>query len=205
MKRSIAFFDFDGTITTKDTFLEFVRFVKGSRKFWIGFLINSPLILAMKLKLISNQAAKEKVLAYFFKGTSIDQFENWCQQFNQQILPSLIRPGAITEINRLKMQGTIVVVVSASLENWIRPWTNQLGIQLIGSRPQITNRVMNGKLIGKNCYGEEKVIRIKEYYNVDEFDEVYAYGDTKGDLPMLEIAKSRFYKPFRSFADQSVS
>ncbi len=64
----IAFFDFDGTITTKDTLLEIIKFQKGKRAFYIGFLLHGPWLLAYKLKLFPNDAVKQKILTYFFAG-----------------------------------------------------------------------------------------------------------------------------------------
>ena len=58
VKKGIAFFDFDGTITTKDTLLEFIKFSKGNLLFYAGFLLNLHFLVAYKLKIISNQAAK---------------------------------------------------------------------------------------------------------------------------------------------------
>ena len=66
--KKIAFFDFDGTITTHDTLLEFIRFCKGSAGLYAGFLCKSPWIVAHKAKIISNQSAKEQVLRFFFRG-----------------------------------------------------------------------------------------------------------------------------------------
>jgi phosphatidylglycerophosphatase C len=48
----------------------------------------------------------------------------------------------------------------------------------------------------RNCYGEEKVRRIKTSYNLDEFDHIYAYGDSEGDKAMLDLAHERYYKHF---------
>jgi len=41
------------------------------------------------------------------------------------------------------------------------------------------------------------VRRILAAYDLSQYDEVYAYGDTKGDKPMLGLATIAFYKPFR--------
>jgi len=65
LKRRIAFFDFDGTITTKDTLLELIKYQKGRLLFYIGFLINAPYLVAYKLKIIRNSTAKQKVLHFF--------------------------------------------------------------------------------------------------------------------------------------------
>ena len=197
MNKGIAFFDFDGTITTKDTLLEFIKFSKGKRRFYFGFLQNIFSLVGMKLKIFSNQAVKEKMLAHFFSGMPASVFENQCAAFYCQALPTLIRPAAIAEIKKLQELGIAVVVVSASPENWIAAWTNQMGVELIASRLEIKNEMITGKIIGKNCHGIEKVARIKEKYALSNYAVVYAYGDSSGDLPMLELANDKFFKPFR--------
>ncbi len=198
MKKGIAFFDFDGTITTKDSFIEFMRFNLGDRKFFTGFMLNAPYMLAFKLKLMSNQAAKEKMIRYFYKDVPIEKFNEDCRRFAKEILPGLIRPKALLEIERLKKANCLVVVVTASPENWVCYWTNELGIELIGSQLEVIDGKITGKLCGKNCHGEEKVRRITEKHVIADYEEIYAYGDTRGDLPMLGIATSSHYKPFRN-------
>jgi phosphatidylglycerophosphatase C len=197
VKKAIAFFDFDGTITTKDTLLEYIRFRKGGLRFMLGFLLNSPFILAFKIGLISNQSAKEKVLRYFFRNEDERVFTEKCKSFARKKLPSLIRPGALEEIKKLKAMNIPVVVVSASPECWIQPWADEQQVHLIASRLQIENGKITGSLVGKNCHGKEKVRRILEKHIVKDYEEIYAYGDSNGDKPMLQLATHSFYKPFR--------
>jgi len=134
VKQRIAFFDFDGTITTKDTLLVFIRFSKGKIGFALGFLLNTPWLVAMKLKLISNQSAKQRVLRYFFGKQTLASFSRQCDEFAREVLPHLIRPKALSEIHRLKEAGATVVIVSASPENWINHWAEQTGADLIATR-----------------------------------------------------------------------
>lgn len=196
MTKRIAFFDFDGTISTKDTLFEFIRFSKGTFRFCLGFLLNSPVLVAYKLKLISNQTAKEIVLGYFYKNMPLVDFDHQCRLFAEKI-PGLIRPKAMSEIEELKKKGTEIVIVSASPENWLKPWTDKLGLQLIGTRLKTNDGKLTGSIEGKNCYGDEKVCRIEAAFSLSEFDEILAYGDTSGDRPMLGLANVSFYKPFR--------
>lgn len=69
-KPTVAVFDFDGTLIRKDSFLEFIKFAFGERAFLTGFFLNSPYLVAFKLKLYPNWKAKERVFSYFFRGMS---------------------------------------------------------------------------------------------------------------------------------------
>jgi phosphoserine phosphatase len=59
------------------------------------------------------------------------------------------------------------------------------------------NDMITGKIVGKNCHGEEKVRRIMEQYVISDYSSIHAYGDTSGDRPMLALAHHSFFRPFR--------
>jgi len=195
--KKIAFFDFDGTITKKDSFLEFIKFSKGILSFYFGFLINSPYLVAYKLKIISNQKAKEKILQFFFQNMPFDKFQNLCNQFSEQKVPSLIRPKALEEIKKLQSNNITVVVVSASPENWIRKWTKAMQVELVATCLEIKEERLTGKISGYNCHGQEKIRRIHQQYTLADYCEIYAYGDSAGDKQMLALAHHSYMKPFR--------
>jgi phosphatidylglycerophosphatase C len=197
VKKRIAFFDFDGTITTKDTFLEVIKYQKGTFKFYAGLLLNIHYIFAWKLGLIANYTAKEKVLRFYFGNTPLEEFNARCEAFEKDVLPRLIRPKALKEIERLQQAGAEVVIVSASPGYWSRHWRNSLQLASLMTRLQERDGKLTGRFDGKNCHGEEKVCRIKDTYDLSSYDEIYCYGDTNGDKPMLRIATHAFYKPFR--------
>lgn len=197
MTRTIAFFDFDGTITRKDTLFEIIRFQKGSRALYLGLIKLSPWLIAMKLRMISNAVTKEKMLTFFFKGTPLHNFQEQCNRFIENQLPSLIRPGALREINKHKQSNTTVVVVTASAENWVEGWCRQNGIICIATKLEVRENKITGKINGRNCNGIEKVNRIKACFQLDRYDTIIVYGDTKGDKEMLSLATFAYYKPFR--------
>jgi phosphatidylglycerophosphatase C len=196
--KKIAFFDFDGTITTKDTLLEIIKFLKGKTAFYTGFLIHTPWLIAYKLNLLPNDLVKQKILTYFFGGMQELVFREKCDLFADKILPGLIRPGALVEIGQLQNRGFEIVVVSASVENWISNWAVRLPVQLIATRLEVKNGMLTGRIAGKNCHGQQKVICILEKWKLTEYEEIYAYGDSAGDKPMLALATKSFYKPFRN-------
>lgn len=198
MKKKIALFDFDGTITREDSLLAFIRFTRGAVSFYLGFLLLSPLLIALKAKLVSNHRAKEWVLRFYFAGTPLEKFDAWCRDFAQNYIPDIVRPAALQEIRELQKEGIEVVLVSASPENWLAGWTSATGISLIGTRLQHNEGTITGRIEGRNCHGLEKVRRVGEIYPAGETEIVHAYGDTKGDLPMLKLAKNPHWKPFRN-------
>ncbi len=198
MDKIIVFFDFDGTITSKDTMIEFLKFYRGKFRFYVGLFLLLPVIFLYLLKIISNEKAKELVLSFFLEGDSKDDFESISRMFSLEIIPKIVKKEAIERIRWHKQNGHKVVVVSASIENWIKPWCDENNLELIATRVEIKDGRLTGRLLTRNCYGEEKVRRIKEIYNLDDYNEVYVYGDSKGDIPMLNLASEgrRFYRCF---------
>lgn len=196
--KKIAFFDFDGTITKKDSLVEVIKFQKGKAAFYSGFLLHSHWLIAYKLKLIPNGLVKQKMLTYFFAGIPELVFQEKCDLFADRILPGMIRPGALAEIDRLRKDGFEMVVVSASAGNWIRKWTDRLSLDLIATKLEVKNGSITGKIEGKNCHGNQKAVCITERWNLTDYDEVYVYGDSPGDKPMMALATRSFYKPFRT-------
>ena len=195
--KKIAFFDFDGTITTRDSLLEIIKFLKGRAAFYTGILLNMPLFIAYQINLISGDLLKEKILSYFFSGIPENIFQERCDLFADRILPGLIRPGAVAEMDRLRKEGFELVIVSASAENWIRNFAKRLSLELIATKLQVKNGLITGKIEGKNCKGEQKVICIQERWDLGSYEEIYVYGDSPADKPMMAMATRSFYQPFR--------
>lgn len=196
MPKQIAFFDFDGTITTKDTLLELARFYKGKAGFVLGMLMLSPFLIALKLGLAENRKVKEKFIRYFFGGMHIQSFEDLCQKFSSQKLQDLLRPDALKKIHWHKQQGHEIVVVSASAKNWVAPFCIMHALKFITTELAIKNDCLTGNLSGENCNGPQKAIHIKNAFDLSGYEKIYAYGDSEGDKEMLQLATDPFYRKF---------
>lgn len=188
--------DFDGTITITDTFLPFIKYVKGRFKFYAGIAYLSPFIIAFQLKLIPNNKLKELFLSHYFKGMSLDVLEANGEGFAREIIPGLIRPEALESIQNHLKGGARIVVVTASLDIWVRPWAEDMGLEYITSVLEEVDGTVSGKLSGENCYGPEKTRRIRDYLSLSDYKEIYCYGDSKGDREMMGIATRSFYRNF---------
>jgi len=127
----------------------------------------------------------------------LERFDELSSKFSEAVLPQLIRPKALVEIKKLLAAGSEVVIVSASAEDWLQYWCRQTGVQLLGTRLQVKEGRITGKIENRNCHGREKVARIRLAFDLTGYDEILCYGDTKGDKPMLELATFSMYKPFR--------
>lgn len=193
----LVLFDFDGTITTKDTLLEFIRFYHGTGKFLAGFTLNSPWLVLMKLKMIPNWRAKEKILEWFFAGEDIARFDARSTEFCHKVVPGLIREEALKTIRQHQAEGATVVVISASAVNWVEPWCKAHHLPCLATQLEVKEGVITGKIKGVNCYGPEKEARIRAAYILKDYDEILAYGDSNGDREMLALASKKFYRPFR--------
>ncbi|WP_020528894.1 HAD-IB family hydrolase [Flexithrix dorotheae] len=194
--KNLALFDFDGTITTKDTFLEIIKFKVGKGNFYFGMLLLSPFLVAFKLKVYPNWKAKEKVLTYFFKGLSLEKFNRLCLDFSDQKLTDMIRPKAVEAIKKHRENGDEITIVSASAENWVKPWCDKMGLNCIGTKLEVKDGKITGKLASKNCYGPEKVNRVKEIYNIGNYSTLFGYGDSGGDKELLAFVNTPGFRPF---------
>lgn len=201
MKKKIYCFDFDGTLTTSDTLLEFIKYAKGKGRFLMVFLMYSPLLILMKLHLYPNWKAKQQIFAHLFAGMRIEKFDALCRGFAEES-QHLLRPKGITLMHEALVAGAQVFIVSASIDNWVRPFfdiRNLKGVQVLGTQIEVEDGKLTGRFKSNNCYGKEKVHRIAEVLKSFERSEyeIEAFGDSRGDKEMLAFADKGYFKPFR--------
>lgn len=96
-----------------------------------------------------------------------------------------------------KKEGQTVVIVSASMRCWLKPWCDQQHIELISTELEVEDNKLTGQFSTKNCYGVEKENRVRTAYDLSIYDNIYAYGDSSGDKELLALADESYYKPFR--------
>lgn len=195
--RIVVAFDLDGTLTRKDTFLEFIRFVKGDAAFYMGMFLLLPKLLAFKLGLIRNDVAKVAVLRYFFGGMEVEELETLGAAFSQKRMPNYLRPAGIDRLRWHQEQGHDCYLVTASLTFWTQDWAKLHGLKLIATKPELIDGKFTGALESANNYGPEKVRRIQSQLGDIPIEKRFAYGDSGGDRELLAWADEGTYKPFR--------
>ena len=193
----LVLFDFDGTITFKDSFLGFIRFSVGKIKYFKGFIYLIPILILYKLKFISGNKAKTIVFSYFFKGQDYNIFKSIADNYSLKEIDKIIRTSALNKINWHKKNNHLVVIVSASLNCYLEKWCKKNRLGLISTEIEIIDSKVTGKFKTRNCSGIEKINRIKEKYDLSKFEYIYAYGNTKDDADMLRLANKTFYRYFK--------
>lgn len=193
MKKIYAF-DFDGTLTTRDSFLEFIRYVCGNWALCKGILRYSPLLVLMKLGLYPNWKAKQKVFAYFFKGMPLKDFAQQGRLFALD-RQHLLRPQGVDMVKQAQAEDAEVLIVSASIDYWVQPFFPE--VKVVGTQVEVEEGCLTGRFLTKNCYGQEKVNRILALYPHRNEYELIAFGDSAGDKELLAFADEAHYKPFR--------
>ena len=184
MKQLFAF-DFDGTLTTRDTLIAFIRYACGTPRFLLGFLLHAPLLVLMKLRLYSNGKAKQRLFAWFFRGMPIETFDALCQSF-ASTHRHLLRPETVRLLQQALSEGSEVLVVSASIDNWVQPFFPS--VTVLGTQIEVIDGRLTGRVLTPNCYGQEKVRRILALHPDRSAYRLTAYGDSRGDRELLAFA-----------------
>lgn len=192
-KKIIAAFDFDGTLTYRDTLVPFLRFAFGNGTVIRKLFFLLPWLAGFPLGLISRQEAKELILTSFLRGMPLAKVELLGKDFAEKKLPSLLRKETYQKLKHHQTEGHICVLISANLSFYLEPWGNNEGLDsVLASRLEVKNQVITGKLSGKNCWGEEKVRRLEEIFGPKKNYILYSYGDSRGDLELLNLADYPF-------------
>lgn len=190
----IAVFDFDGTLTKKDTLLEFIVFTKGRLRCYATFLLFSPLLLAYVLNIYSNWKLKQLIFKFLYRGMPYATFCHYGELFANKI-NEFLNTDTIAILENHQKQGHSIYVVSASIEEWVAPWCLKHGVNcVIGTKVEVSkDGYLTGKFSSKNCYGVEKVERFLENEPNRNDYFLYAYGDSVGDREMITFADKGLY------------
>lgn len=196
---NLALFDFDGTISNRDSFLYFLWSVN-SKKMIRTCVSSLPGIVLYLAKSDPGTSLKEAFLTKMLAGHQFNALKKRADDYCSRLLPGIIRDGFWPCLQRHQSAGDSIYIVSASPRFMLEPWCRRHQLKLIGTELETdAHGCLTGKLAGNNCKGVEKVERIVSEINLEKYVSISAYGDTPSDQPMLELADTdqRFYKPFR--------
>lgn len=189
-------FDFDGTLTTNDSFLAFLKWRVGPLAYYLDLARMLPAAVRYLFNR-DNGKIKSAAIRVFLKGLPREILDEEAAEFAAVAAPMLLRPDALKVWRRHRADGARMVIVTASPEQIVAPFARGLGADLlIASQLQFdsNDRVGNG-LFGRNCRGPEKAHQLQSIFGQD-VRLAAAYGDTDGDTEMLDIAEQKFMRLF---------
>lgn len=193
MRENLVVFDFDGTLTTSDSFVRFALRSVGKSRFAGAVFRCAPYLAAWKCRLISGGRAKERLFAALYAGHSREWLLENGRDFARDIA-RLERPETVKALERHIADGDNVYIVSASLSEWIVPWANTRSVpadHVIATICEINGRgILTGRFASKNCYGAEKVRRLRQVTGDLSKYHITVYGDSKGDRELFAIAQN---------------
>lgn len=193
----LALFDMDGTLTRRDTLSDLLLRHFGLPRCLAAGMRLGPALLGVPLDVVHRDTAKVALLTHFFGGMADETFRALGRDYALNHLDRLLRPAARRQLNWHRQAGHRVVVISASVSDWIRPWTESLSIELLATELERRGGRLTGALAGPNCRGQAKVDRLRALLDPADYHPIYAYGDTTGDTEMLALADHPTYRGLR--------
>lgn len=193
----IVAFDFDGTLTVRDSFTAFLKWRAGRVRYAFGVVRLIPAGLAYLFHRdrgrIKAQAVRE-----FLRGVPRERLEADARAFAEATSRSLFRPDAVAAWKRWREQRVRLVIVTASPDVVVAPFARGLGAdELLGTEMayDAQGRV-TGAFATPNCRGPEKMVRLQARFGPNLRLKA-AYGDTSGDREMLAAAETPGFRVFR--------
>ena len=191
----VAAFDFDGTLTRGDTLLPFLWRYLGTVKLLVVLLRCSPWLALYVLRVLPNHVAKARLLRLCFAHLPVATAQTWADDFANNTLPGLLRPWGLEKLREHQARGDVCVLVSASPDLYLQAVAQHLGVALLCTQLEVIDGQYSGQM-SANCHGQEKVRRLQAWLQAQGLVGAHlsAYGDTRGDLPMLELADVAYYR-----------
>ena len=190
----LALFDFDGTITSTDTWTPFMRQTVRPSRIAAGRLLLAPIVIGYKAGMVSASRGREAAARVGFRGEDAARVRRFGAEYAAMTLPTQVRQEALDRIAWHQSRGDDVVVVSASLDVYLAPWCMGRSLACICTTLEERDGRFTGRYVGGDCTGLEKVRRIRQRYDLGRYEVVYAYGDSGEDREMLELAHRKYYR-----------
>lgn len=188
---NLALFDFDGTLCKKDSFTGFIFYALSKRHIVKQGLKILPWIQAYYLNIYPANSMRIKLFNAMFKDAKASEIQDIAEEYAHQLMGQL-DVKIYQQLLDHQEQGDDVVLVSASIDIYLEIICHLLNINLICTGTKIINGKYSGDYSTPDCSCEQKKIRILERYNLDQYQKIYAYGNSEEDLDMLSLADFKY-------------
>ena len=189
----LALFDFDGTLTTRETFPAFMRYAVVRPRLLAGGVLLAPVVFGYRRGWVAGNPTRASIVQMGLRGVDAERLRAQGAAFARDVLPGVLRPEAMARLAWHRQRGDRVVVVSGGLDVYLAPWCAGQGVELLCSVLAERGGRITG-YAGPQCVGEEKVRRVHALCDLQAYAAIHAYGDTLEDLAMLAMAHHRTYR-----------
>ena len=191
--RDLALFDFDGTLTTRETFPDFMRYAVARPRLIVGRVLLAPVVFGYRRGWVAGNPTRASIVQVGLRGVDAARLRAQGEAFAREVLPSVLRPEAMARLAWHRDRGDRIVVVSGGLDVYLAPWCAAQGVELLCSVLAERDGRITG-YAGAQCVGEEKVRRVRALCDPQAYAAIHAYGDTHEDQAMLAMAHHRTYR-----------
>lgn len=199
LPRRVAAFDFDGTLSRRDTLVPFLARAGGRGRF---AQVCTRLGLAgarRSVDLRDRDELKVQLLRELFAGRSEDELRHLGERYARDLLSDQLRPEVLTRLEDHRRAGHEVLFVSASLVYYLEPLARALGVDaVIAVEPATSDGRLTGELTRPNVRAEQKALRLREWLGAPaegplEQVRVYGYGNSSGDHALLAMSDHAYW------------
>lgn len=198
--RRVAAFDFDGTVSRRDTLMPFVaRFAGVGRSAAGSFGAGWDGLVRRTLAVRDRDAVKEQMIRRLLTGRDARDLDRAAGVYAAELIDRALRPEMVEEIRRHVAAGHETLFVSASLSNYLHPIARYLAMtDVIAVDLEVSDGVLSGSMVHPNVRAAEKAARLRRWLGVPangavEGVELWAYGNSSGDHELLELADHAYW------------
>jgi phosphoserine phosphatase len=182
----VVVFDFDGTLVSRDSVIDFsLRYCARRPARFLLLAAVSPLALLLGLR--SRHAAGSVLLWAMTVCSSTRSFALALRRYARHTLPSFAKEAIFAELGRHLNEGRRVVIATGSVPPLVRGVLAARGIArlpIVGSR---LRRRWGGLIAETHCVGRVKALELQRRFGILEWASVYT--DSFADRSLLRGAR----------------
>lgn len=195
----LAAFDFDGTISRKDTLIPFLLRATGRARFASGWRQVVAAGARGRVDLRDRDAVKAELIEHLLADRLEADLREAGERYARDLLSEdRLRPLVVDRLRAHRERGDTCVIVSASLVYYLEPIAREFGVHgVVGVEPEVCDGRLTGSLCRPNVRAEQKVVQLDAWLSaqdlVPETGHRSAYGNTSGDHALLRAADHRYW------------
>lgn len=187
---AVVAFDFDGTLTSRDTLRLFLNRCAGARRLYGATARHLPSVVRGLGGGPVRDMAKQRIVHRLLAGRSLEEVQAAASATAQWVQDDLLRPDTLAWLRWHLAREHRVIIVTASIDLYVEPVAAALGVtEVLATRLDVdSSGRLTGALRGPNVRGAQKARLLAAALGPGQALQ-YAYGDSSGDREMLGMAQ----------------